>query len=52
MKYKVLVIGFILALGGCAPLEKTSFEEAYMVVGQAVNTITGNGVSDSGADER
>ncbi|MEN8729652.1 MAG: hypothetical protein AB1Z51_07655, partial [Desulfuromonadales bacterium] len=26
MKYKVLVIGFMLALGGCA-----SFEEAYIV---------------------
>jgi hypothetical protein len=31
MKYKVLVIGFMLALGGCAAPEKASFEEAYIV---------------------
>ena len=48
MKYKVLVIGFILALGGCAPLEKTSFEEAYMVdqeFGQATQAAWANQVA-------
>ena len=43
MKYKVLVIGFILALGGCASLEEAYV--SYRDFGQALQTARSSQVA-------